>query len=570
MRPTRTLFLAALPFLVLAGCFGGDDDPTSPGGGGGDTTPPVVFSVDPEPGDIGVGLDEDIVVVFSEAMDPTSDDGAVTLSTGGAAATWTDDRTLTIDHPTFPEGTEVTLTLGAALADAAGNTLAAPYTTSFYTQSSSLVLLASTPADGATGVDRNASIALLFSEPMNLGSIGGNVTIDDGTAARRVPVNFTVEDGENDAVVLDPGVTLPANQTITVTVGANVQADITGQTLGQEAVIQFTTGATADETPPQLVGITPPSGSVISPGTPALVFEFSEAIDPSSFEPSRIGAQFELFIDALGVEPTWSTDGTTLTLPLPATLPPGLAVYVEFDGFSDLAGNVGQGFTYRSVFAGTADPWPFEDGAARIVMGESTFDDGVETSTGEYMDAIVSEDQGGGVFRFVAYDVERTTPFYYDEYARDANSIDFVGFADADGGVFGPKVELSPPPEFLRLPVAVGSWSGTTSAAEGGETIDVVYTVRVLEQLDVPAYLMGLEMRKGSRGPELVWTDTWKTVLEYAFQAGGETVQSGVDTTYYAPGIGEVRTVSFEEDLIEGTTNTTVETTVDVVPPNGF
>lgn len=569
MKLDRIFLVAALPLLVLAGCFGGDDDPTAPDGGGdGDTTPPVVFSVDPESGDAGVGLDQDVVVVFSEPMDPTSDDGAITLSTGGAAATWTDDRTLAIDHPTFPEGTEVTLAIGAALADVAGNTLAAPFTTSFYTQSSSLVLLDSTPADAAAGVDRNASIVLVFSEPMNLSSIAPNVTIDDGTAARRVPVTFSVDAMDDNVVVLDPDATLPASQSITVTVGANVQAAFSGQTLGEDAAIQFTTGVTADETPPQLVGITPPSGSVIPSGTPALVFEFSEAIDPSSFEPSRIGAQFELFIDALDVEPTWSNDGATLTLPLPATVPPGLSVYVEFDGFSDLAGNVGPGFEYRSVFAGTADPWPFEDGAARIVMGESTFDDGVETSTGQYTDTIVGEDQGGGVFRFVAYDLERTTPSYYDEYARDADSIDFVGFADADSGVFGPRVELSPPPEFLRLPVAVGSWNGTTSATEDGQTINVIYTVRVLEQLDVPAYLMSFDQRKGSRGPEYVWTDTWKTVLEYAFQAGGETVQAGVDTTYYAPGIGEVRAVSFEEDLMEGTTNTSVETTVGIAPPN--
>ena len=106
MKPQRIQWLSflLLPLLVVA-CSDDDGDgpagPTTPT----DTVAPVVVSIDPGPDDVGIGLQQSIVVTFSEVMDPDTVDGQVVLSSGTVTSTvWNDASTLEIDHEGWTEG----------------------------------------------------------------------------------------------------------------------------------------------------------------------------------------------------------------------------------------------------------------------------------------------------------------------------------------------------------------------------------------------------------------------------------------------------------------------------------
>lgn len=561
-RPWSTIVLFVA--ISLAACNGDDDGPTDPGGGGGDTTAPVVLSSDPRDGDIGVEVGASITVTFNEDMDTESDDGAIALSHGntGVTGTWTDDRTLVIGHADFPEATEVTVTLGTGFADAAGNTLASAHSFSFFTESSTLVLLGSDPDDGATGIDRNAVIALQFSESMNLSTLAGFITVDDGRLAR-LPVAFSLSEGENDEVLIDPTETLPELSTITVTVQQGAQSQ-GGATLAAAETISFDTGSTADTTPPTLVGTTPSTGSVISPNTSTLVLEFSEAIDGETLRPDVFSGQFALLLESFDLEPTWSGDGTTLTVPLPTPLPAGLPILVRFPPFSDRAGNEStSGFEFRVTVEGAADPMPFVDGVVLFYEGFSTrTQPGVGTETNEYEDAVRFEEQGDGDFRLATYDPSFLEVYGYDLYERTASQVLFKGWAEADEGVLEDLVDISPPVPFLQLPLTAGAtWSGTATAMQGGESMSIDYEFEVVGKSDLP---FGGESGGGGPSETLIWVDAWAIVLEYEFRDGATVVSTGTDSTYYAPSVGRVRNVSFEQDLDDGSTESSVEILVGI------
>lgn len=557
VRPWSTIVLVLA--MTLTGCFGGDDDnPTDPGGGGGgDTTAPVVLTVTPRDGAISISPSQSITVVFSEDMDTTSDDGEISLSHENAslAATWSDDRTLVIAHDPFPEATEITLTLGTGIADVAGNTLAAESSTSFFTESSALVLLATTPADGATGVDRNANVVLRFSDSMNEATLASFITLDDGQPARAA-IDFTLSVGSEDEIILNPTNTLPENTEISVNVAQGAQA-LGGAATQQSYDFSFTTGSTADTTPPTLVSLTPANGSTIPASTNTLVLEFSEALDFDSLEPNAFSGQFAFLLEAFDLEPTWSPDGTTLTLPLPTPLPDGLPLLVDFPPFRDQAGNESvEGFTYRLTVEGEANPYPLVDGVVHYFEGESSRTDSEGTQNSEYEDAIRFEEQDDLKVRRVTYSPDFLETYGYDALYRNGNIVEFHGFGDYDEGDLTSEIEFSPPVPWLDLPLSVGkTWSGSTTATEDSTVVTVQYTIEVVGKSDLVAQVGN----ESGPGETLIWADTWAVVLDYDFVVDGETFQSGTDSTYYAAGVGPVRSYSFEEDFMEDRTSESTE-----------
>ncbi len=252
-----------------------------------------------------------------------------------------------------------------------------------------------------------------------------------------------------------------------------------------------------------------------------------------------------MLFDTLGIDAVWSNGGTQLTVPLPSPLPAGLPIVVVFDSFVDLAGNVQTGgIDYRVDVAGTPDPWPFVDNnmsqwwenwTEAPIGGPMTF--------GNDLFFLRYEGQSDGTFRVARYeDSSFSTLFGYDIYRPLADRVELSGMAEVDLGVLT-TTTITPAAIYQKLPFQAQSWSGTATLSDPTMTANVSYTVTVIGQedlVDPPA--------KTATSLTPVWTDAWKTALDYRLTdpSTGQIVISGTDSLWFAPTVGLVRMKSHE------------------------
>lgn len=539
--PTACLLVGCL--LLAIGC-GDDDGPTRPGG---DTTAPVVVGIVPAHHASGVAVDAIVTITFDEDMDPASHTGQVTLSSGTIAAmTWTTARVLTVTHDGWPQGAGVTVTVGTGLRDVAGNQLAAPFTATFYTTSPDLVFLASNPDDGAADVNRNAMIELLFSAPMNLTSVAANLTLRD---AAQNDLAFDVRAGTGAWLVVDPDEAMPAQTVITVTVGADAQ-DLGGRSLGTPATVTFTTGSDVDTTPPTILSFTPASGTTIPTGTAALVITFSEPIDPSSFQPTEVGAELFWLAMTAGTEPVWSQNNTVFTIALPTPLPAGLPLWVTFAGYADVNGVVQDTpSTWSATVAGTADYYPLVDERQSVFLASwerGTIGNDIPEESGSYVNHIKFEAQGGGVFHRVEYDDSYTQAWSWEIMDRTATALRLHGFHDEGDDEDDPETTMfSTPVDYLRLPpAAAATWTAETGV-QGQPGVLLEAAGVYVERLD------RLEATSSKDVLQAYWTNVWVATLTYTMSVDDVVQMVGTETMYLAPGFGLVRSETVESNPID-------------------
>ena len=533
-RPLATAALLLLLVLGLAACSSSDDgdsDTTAP-----DNTPPTITSVQPADGATDVSAFATVTVEFSEPMNQTE----VHVSGYNVISGWFVSETrMEIFHDPWPGDEIISITVGGMMEDNSGNDLGQDYTWSFTTETATPSLVSTLPADGATGVALNAPIRLEFTRPMDAGTFPYAATI---TPAGGDAIAFAATDGGGGVVTLTPTAEMPASTVIAVAVSTDAMS-LDGHNLEDAIAFSFTTGTTADLTPPNLVDITPASGSTVAPGPVTITFAFDEAIDPDSFSPTELAAGLALLMGENGPEGTWSPDGAEMSITLPSTLRPGMALKATFSGFSDLAGNVNDTATeYELTVSGAPDPWPMNDGERFWYVTESTeTEPGGDPVINYFSDFVQMEDQGGGHVRWVYYQDEGfTSDWGYDAYVRTSSAIAQEGWYD--GGVTPAESgAMSPPVELLRLPVAAGTWSGSTTLTIGGETVTGAYTVTVEGREDVNAAIPGAN-------EDLVWYDCWRVRFQYTLTAGATPVGAGDETHWLAPGFGRVRIESTETD----------------------
>ncbi len=520
---------AALPWAVTS---------CSSGGGGtnppADTTAPVVLQVAPHHGESSVGLDDDVLVVFSEAMDPASAAGQVTLSHGAGDLVWESADSLRVLHDLWPEGTEVTLAVGAGLRDAAGNALAAARTAAFWTWSSQPRLLASTPDSGATGQPTNVSLLLTFSTAMDLASLAGAIAVSPGNPA------FTLDAPDWSVVRLTFAGPLAPATPYTVVVGTGaVSASLPPQSLAAPATIAFTTGTTADTTPPTIVSTLPARGAAgVSASTAQAVITFSEPVQNDAFEPERVAAQ--AFAWVIG-EPVWSAGNTVLTLDFRTPLPAGVRFYVVLGAgtYRDLVGNLNTVADSLSfTVAGAPDYLPLREGAwyefrQRYESSDRPRDSGENTIWVSHENV-----EGNGRFDRVRW---RGAPGQDEDdrmhFQLLADGLKLRGFYDQGAAA---SRWLSPVVDYLPLPLRAMTWSGTS----GADGADLAYEGHVLGQ---EALVTEIE-----EGPRLRWDGCWKATLYHAMSAGGELHETGTDTLWVAPGVGIVQVHSSNQEYDGG------------------
>jgi hypothetical protein len=195
-----------------------------------------------------------VSVVFNEPMDTGSLAGAVHLRVGLAADgplvplagqdVGADSCTLTPAGP-LETGTVYSIHVDATATDLAGNPLAEPYGSSFWTAQPAEDLAApyvtsTDPPDGATGIPQTvAAVRIDFNELMDVDSYAGNIAVTGPGAA--VAGQLV---GVSHVTVLLGGA-LAVSTEYVIEVGTGV-TDFAGNPLAAPHVVRFTT---SDEVP---------------------------------------------------------------------------------------------------------------------------------------------------------------------------------------------------------------------------------------------------------------------------------------------------------------------------------
>jgi hypothetical protein len=273
---------------------GGSSSGSSGGGGGGggggtpipDTTQPLLSGSTPTNGTLGVAVNGKLSVTFSEPMNPTTLNSttftlagpgvtpvAGTVSYTGNTATFTPNSNLAAN-------TLFTATITTGAKDLAGNNLAVnkvwTFTTGTIPDTIAPLLSSSNPANGATGVAVNGSIATTFNEPMDPLTI--TTTTFTLTGPGLTPVAGTVSYVGTTAT-FTPTNPLAPNTLFTATITTAVK-DLAGNNLVTVKTWTFTTGATPDTTAPTFSASNPANGAIGVAVNGTLAATFSEPMAP--------------------------------------------------------------------------------------------------------------------------------------------------------------------------------------------------------------------------------------------------------------------------------------------------
>ena len=357
--------LAALWLSVLvAGC--GDGGRGSILGAGGATLgTPMVTAVGPAADATEVSINTSTITAsFSEAMDPlsvtvssftlacplgTPISGTVGYAVNGSIATLTPDSNL-------PASTTCTATLSTAARDAAGNTLASPYSWSFTTgaapDTTRPTVSSVSPTAGSTGVAFNSLVTASFSEAMDPLS----VTVSSFTLA--CPLGTAISGTVGYAVsgniaTLTPNSNLPASTTCTATISTAVR-DVAGNALASSYSWSFTTGAAPDTTRPTVSSVSPTVDATGVAFNSLITASFSEAMNPLSVTMSSFILECPMGT-SIGGTVGYAVNGSIATLTPDSDLPASTICRATIStAVRDAAGNA------------LANPysWSFTTGAA--------------------------------------------------------------------------------------------------------------------------------------------------------------------------------------------------------------
>ncbi|MDQ6679965.1 MAG: ice-binding family protein [Pseudomonadota bacterium] len=303
----------------------------------------------------GVALNTKVSATFSRSMAPaTFTNATFTLacpSTAPLTGVVTYDaasRTATFAPAApLPPSTLCVATVSRSVTDSAGVPLAADFVWRFNTGTTADVtpptVTLTVPADTATGVAPNTLVSATFSEDMAPATLSGtSFTLQNTTLATAVAGTVSYSVAARTATFTPTAGPLPSSTRFTSTVTTAV-TDLAGNHLASNFVWTFTTGATADTTPPTVTTVTPPDGSTGLCLSKTVTATFSEAMDPATLSTTTFfvsnGAVVvpgTVVYDAVNKVATFSAAGATgfpANTSLVATVVGGAA------GVKDLAGN---------------------------------------------------------------------------------------------------------------------------------------------------------------------------------------------------------------------------------------
>jgi hypothetical protein len=271
-----------LGFLIaafLGGC--GREQTVSP-------SAPLVISTIPANGATGVPVTQVVSATFSEAMNgATFTNSTFTLtgpgvtSVGGAVAYSGVTATFT---PTahLAGSTLYTATITTGAKDLINNGLASNFVWTF-TTAPIPVVIATNPLSGATSVPLNQKITATFSVPMNPGTVtaAGTFILALGAVGGASVPGAVVYDASSNTAIFSPTAALSANTPYTATITTAAQS-AQGNNLVANFNWSFTTGATANATPPTVTSTNPASAAVNVPLNQKIAATFSVPMNPAT------------------------------------------------------------------------------------------------------------------------------------------------------------------------------------------------------------------------------------------------------------------------------------------------
>jgi hypothetical protein len=325
----------AAALVFLAGC-GGGGDADAPAAGELDRVAPTVTYVTPSNNASNAGTNARLTVTFSEAMSESSLAAAIGVideASGSAVALHgiSFDRTnniatLTPAAPLAPNRS-YRAEISTSARDLVGNSLADAHAWRFATAGSAdttaPTVTSHAPGVGATDVPTGTAVAMSFSEPMDVTTVGAAFTLSGNGTEVAGALAYAGQ-----AAVFTPGAPLEPRTRYVATL-RRAAADLAGNALASDVVWAFTTGAGADTTPPIVLSVSPVSGATQVPRDAALVATFNEPIYPFVYG-SIDGVLVEVAID-------YATHTVTMvpTAPLRAS-----GSYTGSAQVKDLAGNL--------------------------------------------------------------------------------------------------------------------------------------------------------------------------------------------------------------------------------------
>ena len=338
-------------YTISANCTSGvlsDPSPESPAATVVtlDATPPRVIANQPPAGFVGVSPAATVTATFSEPMDPATINATtftlrVTATGAAIPGTVTYNATTRIAEfrpaTTLPNPENFTATVTTGVKDVAGNPLAANFSWTFTTRDDTPPrVIASVPANGATGVAQSTSITVTFNEAMDASSINATtftlrVTSSGAAVAGTVTYNATTR-----VATFTPNTPLSQNTSYTAVVASSVR-DVAGNQMGADFQLAFSTG---DNVAPTIISTVP--ADLATNVSPSVVVSatFSEPMNPSTINTTT----FTLRVTATGaaVPGVVAYNGATNTATFtPSSTLAGNTTYTATvtTGAQDLAGN---------------------------------------------------------------------------------------------------------------------------------------------------------------------------------------------------------------------------------------
>jgi hypothetical protein len=209
----------------------------------------------------------------------------------------------------------------------------------------------SDPANSATGVALNRSIAVVFSEPMDLATITSlTFTLKQGTTAVAGTVTYS-----GSTATFTPSANMEASKVYsgTITTGAK---NVEGTAMEANHTFSFTTGTAADNVLPVVSSYDPASNATGVALNKVVSIVFSKTMNASTINSTT----FTLKQGTTSVAGTVSVSGTTASFAATSLLVASTTYTAAITtGAKDLAGN--------ALAAGTT--WSFTTGTASAAIG---------------------------------------------------------------------------------------------------------------------------------------------------------------------------------------------------------
>lgn len=339
---------------------------------------PSIASITPPAMAHDVSVTSSLVVEFSAAMDQASVSLSLTPSVQLDAPTWNEAATQVTFTPAAPLQFDTQYTVRVSGADPmarklSGDTVFA-FTTAAAPEATPPELVSSVPANAATGVAVTSTLTLVFSERMDVGSLGVATAPPFDWGAPAWSANDTT------ATFTAPS-SLSAATAYVLTVSG---ADLAGNPLSG-ADLTFTTASVADTEAPTVVSTSPAAGATgISPNVQPSV-SFSEAMSPGTV------AALSVSPDA-GCTPQLDATGTLLTCAHAGLLATSTTFTVQVAAAQarDLANNpLAQPFSFSFTTGATTDTTapalvsmlPADAGAPRNPTLLATFDEPMDKAS---------------------------------------------------------------------------------------------------------------------------------------------------------------------------------------------